>query len=454
MDCRPDTGRDSCPSISFRCFAIGTHGNVSTLFALLAFSLTMAAGIAIDFARLVSTKTALSAAIDAAALQAGSSRLTNDEALEALAQKVLERNYPDAGHGPIVEFDLRQIGRTISISTTARFQTSFMRIAGIDHIDLPASSEVTKSGNNLEVAMVLDATGSMRGNRLQSLKTAAKDFVDAVVWEDQTDFYSKVAVVPYSVGVNLGARAETVRGGSAASTCNLPGCESYRFRNANRDYKTFHISTCVSERTGDHAYDDVSPAIAPVGRNYTSSNNPCLDSELRPLDTDKTAIKAAIDALTAGGSTAGQIGIAWGWYALSHDFGLWTGASQPAPYHMENVNKIAVIMTDGAFNTGYCNGVIARNSESGSGYTEDKINCDADNGSASSQALRLCAEMKKKGITIYTVGFDIGGDDTALTVMTGCASDPNHAYLAASDEELRTAFRQIGQRVTALRLSK
>ena len=62
--------------------------------------------------------------------------------------------------------------------------------------------------------------------------------------------------------------------------------------------------------------------------------------------------------------------------------------------------------------------------------------------------------MKEKGITIYTIGFDIGDDEEAQDVMTNCASSANHAYLAASETELAAAFQAIGKKVTALRLSK
>jgi hypothetical protein len=126
----------------------------------------------------------------------------------------------------------------------------------------------------------------------------------------------------------------------------------------------------------------------------------------------------------------------------------------PAAYGTERVNKIAVIMTDGEFNTAYCNGVIARSSGNGSGSPDDKINCDATNGSAADQARLLCAAMKKKGIAIYTIGFDIADDPAAKTVMTECASSKKHAYLAATDAELRATFREIGKRVSALRLSR
>jgi hypothetical protein len=62
--------------------------------------------------------------------------------------------------------------------------------------------------------------------------------------------------------------------------------------------------------------------------------------------------------------------------------------------------------------------------------------------------------MKAKDIEVYTIGFDIEDDETAIEIMTDCASSNDHAYLAASDTELQAAFREIGRKVTQLRISK
>lgn len=430
------------------------NGNISVLMAIGMLGVILVCGGAIDYARVVTARTQLAAAVDSAALQAGTSSINDMARLEKLARDSVLRNYSEEQHGRIIAFSLTRTSSEIDLSVTAEFQTSFMKLASIDTINLPVSAEVTRSGNNLEVSLVLDTTGSMSGNKLRSLKTAARNFVDTVVWDNQSQFYSKVALVPYSVGVNLGSRASEARGSISSGTCTSPGCASYRFRNSNRQNRTLSISSCVSERTGTHAFKDTPPSSALVGRNYASPNNPCLNAELIPLTPNKTALKSAIEALDARGSTAGQIGIAWGWYALSKDFGMWSGNSTPAAYTAEKVSKIAVIMTDGEFNTSYCNGVIAKSSGNGSGSGDDKIDCNATNGDATPQAEQLCTAMKAKGITIYTVGFDIDDDETAIEVMTNCASSANHAYLAATDAELQTAFREIGRKVTQLRISK
>jgi Flp pilus assembly protein TadG len=450
---RRSSERPTSRAASWRRFRRSEDGNVTVFMGLAGLALLLASGSAIDYARMLSTRTALAAATDAAALQLGNSGLTARADLEQLAEDVVKRNFSQAEHGELTSLELATTAFTVELRVTARFETSFMRLAGIDSIQLPVFSQVTKSGNNLEVSLVLDTTGSMRGSKLRALKSAAKDFVDAVVWDDQGEFYSKVAVVPYSMGVNLGDLAVDARGSVTTGTCAESGCGNFQFSNARGNRRTLAISNCVSERIGAEAFTDLSPTAAPVGRNYASANNPCLDTELLPLSTDKDSIKDRIDDLTATGSTAGQIGIAWGWYALSQDFGLWEDESEPAAYDTEDVSKIAVIMTDGEFNTSYCNGVIAKNSGNGSGAADDKINCNATNGNSATQALELCSAMKQKGVTVYTIGFDIEDEEATQTLMTDCATSPGHAFIAATNSELAEAFAEIGRRVTSLRIS-
>jgi hypothetical protein len=111
-------------------------------------------------------------------------------------------------------------------------------------------------------------------------------------------------------------------------------------------------------------------------------------------------------------------------------------------------------MTDGEFNTGYCTGVIAKDSGEGSGADDDHVNCNATNGTSSSQALKLCDAMKNSGITVYTVGFDVGNSQDVKNLMTKCATDPKMSYIADNGEQLRSAFRDIALKLSSLYLSK
>jgi Flp pilus assembly protein TadG len=234
------------------------------------------------------------------------------------------------------------------------------------------------------------------------------------------------------------------------------GCSYYRFQSATGSWNTFAATNCVTERAVN-PFNDQPPTASFVGRNYPPSGNPCLVNTIVPLSANKSTLHAAINSLSAGGSTAGALGILWTWYMLAPNFGyVWPFESQPAPYNSADLLKAAIIMTDGEFNTVHCNGAVARNSTSGSGSTSDQINCDAHNGAPYAQARAYCDAMKSNttGIVVYTVGFAISEGSPAANMLASCASSPNNYYLASNGSRLREVFGQIARDISSLRLTR
>ena len=243
-------------------------------------------------------------------------------------------------------------------------------------------------------------------------------------------------------------------GGSSA--CIIFGCSQFYFQNANSGYNQYTPSTCVTERT-THAADDTAPSTTPMSINYPpTSGNTCITQTIVPLTSDKVALHALANSLTASGSTAGQLGLAWGWYMIAPNFGYLWPTSAPGAYGKANLIKAVVLMTDGAFNTAYCQGVIAADSGSGSGSDSDHINCNATNGSSLSQAQDLCDAIKvdTNHIILYTVGFDLGSNTTALNFLRDCATAPSYFFQADTGTDLATAFKAIAESLSELRLSK
>lgn len=254
-----------------------------------------------------------------------------------------------------------------------------------------------------------------------------------------------------------GAGTYTANTGQLHCTWQTPaeGCSYYRFQSPDGNWNTFAATTCVTERAVN-GMTDLPPTASFVGRNYPPAGNPCLTSPIVPLTSNKPALRAAVAALKDGGSTSGSLGALWSWYMLAPNFGyVWPFESQPAPYRKENLLKTAIFMTDGEFNTVHCNGVVARNSTSGSGGTSDHISCVAPNGDPYVQARAYCDAMKdsSRSITIYTVAFDIAAGSPADQLMKYCASGPDYALSAANDADLRNAFEQIARRLSALRIA-
>jgi Flp pilus assembly protein TadG len=222
---------------------------------------------------------------------------------------------------------------------------------------------------------------------------------------------------------------------------------------------TFPVSNCVVERTSANQYTDAAPSTTYLGMMYPSSSTNCVSQTIMPLSSTKADLHAEVNALTAAGSTAGHIGLAWAWYMLAPNFSsLWPTINRPSAYHAANTLKALILMTDGQFNTQYCKGVIAQDSSNIDG-SSNMIACDAPNGSSVSQAQELCTAIKNSatGIILYTVGFDIGStsaqDVAARTFLSGCATDTDHFYQADAASDLDDAFTSIAQNLNKLRIS-
>ncbi len=186
--------------------------------------------------------------------------------------------------------------------------------------------------------------------------------------------------------------------------------------------------SCVTERSGTHAFTTVSPTSYPVGAK--SSN--CPDAAVEPLTHNTTILKDAVTALNADGWTAGHLGIAWSWYTLSPDWNtVWPfNRRSQANNPTKNVRRYAILMTDGSFNTHY----------------------ETSQGDSSAQAGSLCAAMKADGIEIYSVAFNAPSD--AQAVLGDCATSSSHFFTATDGAQLQSVYDTIAASLSEVRLTQ
>jgi Flp pilus assembly protein TadG len=582
-------------------------GAVAVWFAVMALPMAVLGFGLIDVNRASVEKRQLQDALDAATLLAARSTATTDQGMQDIGEPALKAQLASGSDATLKASSFKIVGTKVVGAATASVTPVIANLWLQGDMTIGAGAEVARASTNLEVSIVLDITGSMRGQKLIDLKAAARDLIDLVVAASQTPYYSKAALVPFDVGVNLGGYADSARGavtgakaitgaswmtgasktltgatkanpvvitsnahgfsngdvvwisgvggmtqinnkafvvanktantfklsgvnGSSYSSfssngtirkcqvsdcgvvitanshglnngdrvyitgvggmtqinnltftvanktastfslsgvkgasygtftsggsawCLVAGCQYYELTDNNNDVRLFQMTTCVTERIGTNAYTDAAPGGSPVGKMYTPDGTGCPSATIFPLSTDKVALKAAITALNDGGSTAGQIGAAWGWYMISPRFAsLWPTASQPAAYTAPDVLKVIVFMTDGDFNTAYCNNVLSRDSQ---GSDDEQINCNATNGDPTDQAKAVCEAAKLEGVVIYTVGFQVSKGSDAESFIKACATDSSHVYLPSSGSLLKDAFSAIGRDITKLRLSK
>lgn len=480
-------------SPAVRLFAREESGSVGLAFGLMTIPCILLVGLAVDYARIIAVRNQTQVVLDNAALAGGRAAQLNSANPE-LAASTMAKAYFDAQTIPHAisskiadSATANAAGTEFYWSVTSWVATPFMSAAQIrkpqtgdgpaqcsqsgwfcEKVTVSTTAVLANGGNNtdtnVETSLMLDVTGSMSGSKITDLKAAAKDLIDIVVWDDQSKASSRVAVVPFAQAVNVGATMAPLVRGTVTSGTNPTtdqigsGYQYFKFtKKGGGGTKTYKISThCVTERTGAEAYTDAAPASSAsyVGRFYPDTGGTCslVNSSdpdvniLTPLSNEKAMLKSRIDKLTLAGSTAGQIGTAWAWYTLSPNWGnIFTGTSKPNSYTDPKTRKIAVLMTDGDFNTEYWNGVEAKTS-----YGAD-ANYNASNGASEVQAPQLCTAMKAKGIEVFTVGFQVS--TAAKSLLMNCATDASHYYDATSGDALKQAFRDIALKISTLRIS-
>lgn len=429
------------------------NGAVLPIFGLMVVVLVVIAGASIDVSRVVNAREKLSYAIDAAALSVATDLSTSVLNNEQITQKITESFQANLSDAEFLDTAISNLSfvvdsdeGTVTVSSNANLDNYFIDIGGYgisafgpETFSFGTSAQVSYSRFDVELSLVVDVTGSMSGE-IDDLKDAAEAVVNILIPESSTDPKVKISIVPYSVGVNLGSYAQT-------ATNNFS-------------------SKCATERDGAEKYTDASYSVEPIGDGsgmYRSQD--CSDSEILPLTDNRTTLLNSISALETDGYTAGQTGIAWGWYTLSPNWAdLWPADSVPEAYTNDEVLKFALIMTDGAFNTYYeletlkkkkCKKHSYYNGPCYSGTNDYWVEYPSSglSGESSQRAIQLCTQMKTAGIELYTVYFGSSGSSDGAQVMQSCADTGNY-YQASSSSDLIQAFSNIAKKIQQIYLSQ
>ena len=496
----PDPKAEGASSLLNR-FSGDQSGNVAMLFGLTSLVVVAIVGGAIDYGRWLSARNQTQTAIDSALLAAGrTAQTTYGDATKSILSATSYYNQMKSNitTNDTVNFVSKNSATSFEARGSAYVQTPFLNILGISRLPVLQLGDVRQaestiavggnSGTNIEVSMMLDTTGSMSGQKLIDMKAAAKDLIDIVVWSDQSAYTSKVALAPFSAAVNVGDyfQAVTNQNPTPAShyvyptTCYTNGVLKSTCKNKSQYLVVDNVAKakCVTERLGTDELTDKAPATNSWITTYNDAlayNYSHLDAlvsagvqnksswdtltetltttcpeatTITPLTSNKVALKASIDSFVAEKATAGAIGHAWAWYLLSPEWvSIWPSNSRPEPYAkmaevgeygQPKLRKIAILMTDGAYNT-----------TGGQQYNDNSTPTTP----IRQRALNLCNAMKAKGITVYTVGFQVGGDSNAVSMLSACATQTSNFYNAANGDALRAAFRDIALQIAKLHIT-
>lgn len=349
-----------------------------TIFTLFLFVLIlMISGMAVDLIRHENERVALQNSVDTAIVAASS--LTQDGKTEAETIALVKEYVEKSGFDPDMvdvdpEFDViggNTVSRTVTATVNFQMDTMFMNMMGIDTLNGNIDGAAREGNQLLEIALVLDVSGSMGSNqKLENLQTAAKDFVTQVINANGADRVS-ISIVPYNQQVYM----DDALFSRLSMTNDIVDINQTGTPHAGEvtTYQTMNQSArCARFRTNDFqtrrlAATATVEASAMFSRNNMNMGSPsgnniwCGENYPRMMlyENRVNLLHDHIDALSASGWTAIDYGLNWGVGILDPSFEpIISNMAQnnlipasmethPVAYTNPDVLKYVVLMTDG-----------------------------------------------------------------------------------------------------------
>ncbi|MEI5678913.1 MULTISPECIES: TadE/TadG family type IV pilus assembly protein [unclassified Mesorhizobium] len=451
-------------------FANNRSGNFTLLAAVTMSVVLLTIGFGINVAQSLNVKSSLQSALDSAVTSTARD-LTTGTIEEKDARRMVEAflsanstsRFSTKDRFVLDNLVIDKTARTLTATAHANVVLAFPMF-NIGDPRVGGESAAIYSDKKIEVAMMLDLTGSMKkagtDDKLGDLQEAAKRAVEALLDGKNLNDRVRVALVPYANSVNVGAAIA-----EKAVYIEKNGADRGRVV-SNADPKNVTSSgsgrpdNCATERKGTtYVYTDDGPDVAMVNRDFLltefaggytdgkityAKSEKCPKAVMVPLTANLKTLTDSIGTFVADGGTGGHIGVQWTWYMLSDKWkNVLATSAAPGPY--DKVAKYAILMTDGEFNLGF----------SGASTVQEVYGTGAANRSIP-HATKLCAEMRKAGIEIFTIGFKL--PDSARKLMRDCATPDNggikHFYDTSSGSQLDQAFQQIVNNIEGLALTK
>ena len=192
-------------------FLRNNSGTTAVIFGLAMLPITIGVGAAIDYSRAANARAEMQTAVDAAALGAAREGGKLDDAgLSTLGRDFFDANFKSRDSVNVSTMSVARSGRTIKVAAKGGVDTSIMQLMGIRTVDIAADAQVGWGNNTVELALVLDNTGSMaQSGKLPALKQAVNNLLDVLEKSAPEPGSFKVSIVPFTTQVNVGAASRS-----------------------------------------------------------------------------------------------------------------------------------------------------------------------------------------------------------------------------------------------------
>jgi hypothetical protein len=300
----------------------------------------------------------------------------------------------------------------------------------------------------VEVVLALDYTGSMASSyKLVVLKKAATSLINVLESSSTESSQVKVGIVPFATSVRVKASdyknanwIDFTSGDGSDTVCQGSGKRKTCTDNSANDISKSTWAGCIEDRASPYNTSDAPVIPGSYATMHTAIS--CRSSEgslvyVQPLTNDFSALRTAISNMKAGGNTNVTIGVTWGHALLSNQAPF----TEAVPFDDEDTQKFLIVLTDGE-------------------NTQDRF----DNCSGSTCVSRIntrtkaaCDTVKaagtgvgERGITVYTIRVIDGDAD----LLRSCASSTDKFFDVQYASQLEKVFMDIGNKISALRLSR
>jgi Flp pilus assembly protein TadG len=470
------------------------EGNIAVLFALALIPVIGALGAAVDYGMANSYRTDMQKALDSTALALSKILPADQSTLDTVGMQ-----YFLASLGPNnldnIQLTITPGSGKVYLTATGDYTPKLANLFGATQFEIAAKSEAKWSVGKLEIALVLDNSGSMGSQgRMEALKTASHDLLDILQGAAKEPDDAKVAIIPFdsAVRVNYSCR------GSADATCATVAPSWVRFDwwddyvNNNNNCSIGGYSnraSCEAASTGScqgawgssrsrcerngGTWVTTNGVWTPTPRNHATKGwNGCLyDRDKDPnlnydvLDTQPNMDIAGPVESKYPAKACDSDSMPWV-QALNNNWGTSSSTDSTTLHGKVNLMQpsgwtnitvglvwgwhalsISPIFTEGvAYGTqNYTKYIILMtdgdNTKNRFGDSESTMN---------SRTSSVCTNIKAQGIKIYTIRLIDGN----ATLLQNCATETSMYYEVQAASQLASVFQAIGSEIASLHLAK
>ena len=425
-----------------------TEGNVSIMFAMSFTATFLMIGAAFDLVLLNKSEENIQYLADAAALSA--LQFDGDvKAKEDAFVRQMDTLARISGHTAGVETTnviVNQNQSAFTLSATVNVPHDLIMLQNIDGFEsVSVSTQAVMGTEDVEIALALDISASMRGSKIIEAQKAAKLFINDLLRDENLDGRVSVSLIPFGGTVRVPA--------DLINLLDVPseGLESYADKWIDGEWNQcfeFDASDIEDGMDPNGLYRAIPDFVA---YQYRYPWCPIEGNEMVPLTNDANFLEDKIDSFTLSDGTGSDHGMAWAYATLNNKWkNKFPGGLKDTPARNNaGTRKIIVFMTDG-------------------GITEQRFVKDKDLtgkppfdgdgrnrvplADARAALFSICDEAKENEIEIYTIGYDLK-NNTQRTQLEYCATSTSHNYSSDSGE-LENVFSGLAASISPLRTSR